>query len=284
MVETTYHIPNAPQIALLADLHGRPYDHVIASVAAHRPELIAIAGDILYGSHPEDDVSPLTTQENVLPFLQSCAAIAPTFLSLGNHEWMLDGDDIERIRATGVVVLDNDYQTISIDGRKVVVGGLTSSYVTDYRRFLASLDDQERASTRYPKKETSEELKGLRTASERLPDTAWLEEFTADSPDAFHVVISHHPEYFPLVPDSINLVLSGHTHNGQIAYYSFRRHRWQGLWAPGQGWLPKYSKGVYEGKRLVVSAGLANTARVPRICNPTGLRRIRCGLHIFRDR
>jgi len=47
MVETTYHIPNAPRIALLADLHGRPYDHVIASVRAHRPELIAIAGDIL---------------------------------------------------------------------------------------------------------------------------------------------------------------------------------------------------------------------------------------------
>ena len=75
-------------------------------------------------------------------------------------------------------------------------------------------------------------------------------------------------EYFPLIPDSVNLVLRGHIHNAQIAYYSFRRHRWQGLWAPGQGWLPKYTKGVYEG-RLVVSAGLSNTARVPRICNPT---------------
>lgn len=269
MVETTYHIPNAPRIALLADLHGRPYDHVIASVRAHRPELIAIAGDILYGSHPEDDVSPLTTQENVLPFLSGCAALAPTFLSLGNHEWMLDDADLAAISSTGVAILDNCWVERVADGRKVVIGGLTSSYVLSYRRYLATLDDQERASTRYPKKETSEGLKGLRTASERLPDTAWLGDFAAADPDAFHVVISHHPEYFPLVPDSINLVLSGHTHNGQIAYYSFRRHHWQGLWAPGQGWLPKYSKGVYEGKRLVVSAGLANTARVPRICNPT---------------
>jgi len=74
MVETVYRIPGAPRLALLADLHGRPYDHVIASVRAHRPELIAIAGDILYGSHPVDDKSPLDTQELVLPFLSASAS------------------------------------------------------------------------------------------------------------------------------------------------------------------------------------------------------------------
>ena len=268
MVETTYHIPNAPRLALLADLHGRPYEHVIASVRAHRPELICIAGDILYGSHPEDDVSPLTTQELVLPFLQSCAAIAPTFMSLGNHEWMLTSSDLDRISSTGVTVLDNDYQTISIDGQKVVIAGLTSAYVTDYRRFLSTLPASVRASTRYPKKETSEGLKGLRTAAERLPDTAWLRSFAAASPDAFHVVISHHPEYYPLIPASVNLVLSGHAHGGQWAYYSIRRRRMCGVFAPGQGFWPRWTRGVYE-NRLVVSAGLSNTARVPRICNPT---------------
>ena len=30
---------------------------------------LCVVGDILYGSHPEDDRSPLDTQENVLPFL-----------------------------------------------------------------------------------------------------------------------------------------------------------------------------------------------------------------------
>ena len=263
MVETTYHIPNAPRLALLADLHGRPYDHVIASVRAHGPELICIAGDILYGSHPEDDVSPLTTQELVLPFLQSCAAIAPTFLALGNHEWMLLPSDLERISSTGVTVLDNTWT----EWNGVVIAGLTSAYVTDYRRFLATLDDQERARVRYPKKETSEGLKGLRTASERLPDTAWLRSFAAASPDAFHVVISHHPEYYPLIPASVNLVLSGHAHGGQWAYYSIRRRRMCGVFAPGQGFWPRWTRGVYE-NRLVVSAGLSNTARVPRICNP----------------
>lgn len=148
-----------------------------------------------------------------------------------------------------------------MDGRKVVIAGLTSGYVMDYRRFLATLDEQERAVVRYPKKETSEGLKGLRTASERLPDTAWLKYFAAASPDAFHVVISHHPEYLPLVPPSVDLVLSGHAHGGQWRVFS------HGVWCPGQGLWPKYTKGVYEG-RLVVSAGLSNTAKVPRIFNP----------------
>lgn len=45
-----------------------------------------------------------------------------------------------------------------------------------------------------------------------------------------------------------------------------------GLYAPGQGFFPKYTKGVWTGNNgsLVISAGLSNTsAVVPRILNPT---------------
>lgn len=86
MVETVYMIPGAPRLALLADLHGRNPAPVLQSLRRHPVSLICIVGDILYGSHPEGDRSPLETQSNVLPFLSGCAAIAPTFLSLGNHE------------------------------------------------------------------------------------------------------------------------------------------------------------------------------------------------------
>ena len=263
MVETIYKIPGAPRIALLADLHGRDPAPVLSSVRRYAPSLIAITGDILYGSHPEGDVSPLVPQTNVLPFLSSCASLAPTYFSLGNHEQMLDHRDIKEIEKTGVVVLDNAWREVEADGKAVVIGGLTSGYVTDYRRFRATQDGKER----YPKKENLSGIGGAVTASQHIPDTAWLDDFSATSPSSIHIALSHHPEYFPLIPPTIDLVLSGHTHNGQIAYYSFRRHRWTGLWAPGQGWLPKYSKGVYEGK-LVVSAGLANTASVPRLFNP----------------
>lgn len=261
MVVTIYKSPGAPRIALLADLHGRPYDHIISSLQAHRPSLACVVGDILYGSHPEGDRSPLETQENVLPFLSGCAAVAPTFLSLGNHEWMLDEEDMERIATTGVVVLDNCW--VERDG--LVIGGLTSGYVTDYRRFRATQSGTER----YPRKEDLSGIGGAVTASQHVPDTDWLEDFTAASPGDAHILLSHHPEYWPDIKEKkIDLMLSGHAHGGQWAYYSFRRKRMCGVWCPGQGFLPRWTRGVYEG-RLVVSAGLSNTARIPRICNPT---------------
>ena len=42
----------------------------------------------------------------------------------------------------------------------------------------------------------------------------------------------------------------------------------RGIFAPGQGLLPKYHHGVYDG-RLVVSAGCSNTASIPRWGNET---------------
>ena len=257
MVETVYRIPGFPRLALLADLHGRPYSRVISSVADHHPSLICITGDILYGSHPLNDKSPLETQENVLPFLTGCAAIAPTFLSLGNHEWMLDQDDLEEIKKTGVVALDNRW--VEHDG--VVIGGLTSGYVTDYRRFVATLDPAERARARYPRKENLSGIGGAVTASQHKPETAWLEDF-AVAP-GYHILLSHHPEYFPLIPEEVELILSGHAHGGQWRFFG------HGVWCPGQGFWGKWTRGVYEEKRLVVSSGLANTTSVPRLFNPT---------------
>ena len=48
MRETFY--PGVVSLALLSDLHARPYENVIRSLQRHKPELIAITGDIVYGS------------------------------------------------------------------------------------------------------------------------------------------------------------------------------------------------------------------------------------------
>ena len=75
----------------------------------------------------------------------------------------------------------------------------------------------------------------------------------------------HHPEYYEWYPiiKSADLVLSGHAHGGQWRFFG------RGVYAPGQGLWPKYTKGVYDG-RLVVSAGCSNsTTPVPRLFNPS---------------
>ena len=96
-----------------------------------------------------DDESPLVTQANVMPFLAACTSIAPTYLSLGNHEQMLDAEDITDIRQTGVVVLDNEWKELILEGRKIVIGGLSSEYVTEYQEYRKG-----QHGARYPKKES----------------------------------------------------------------------------------------------------------------------------------
>ena len=258
MTESFYNVSGAPFLALLSDLHGRDYHPAIKSLNRRKPELICVTGDLIYGTMPENDVSPLHAQPNALELLRASASLAPTYVSLGNHEWMLDEEDLDEMRDTGAIVLDNAW--IERDG--LVIGGLTSGYVMRYRRSLSERTEEERAGHRYPSRKGLVEI--VKTAAEiimdRMPDDDWLVEY-AKVP-GFHVLLSHHPEYRQLVPMEVELMLSGHAHGGQWRLLG------QGCYAPGQGVWPKLTKGVYDG-RLVVSAGLSNTAPVPRFFNPT---------------
>ena len=167
-------------------------------------------------------------------------------MGLGNHEWFLSQSDIQRIKDLGVVVLDNEYVECSVGGETVSIGGLTSAHVLEYRIYGLPSDFQKPA------------RKAVRGAGKPSPSISWLERFTRVS--GYRLLISHHPEYFDLIP-TVDLLLSGHAHGGQIRLFH------HGLFAPGQGILPTYTKGVYG--RMVVSAGLTNTTWVPRINNPT---------------
>lgn len=84
--------------------------------------------------------------------------------------------------------------------------------------------------------------------------------------DGFKLLLCHHPEYYDvhLRPYKIDLILSGHAHGGQWRLFD------QGVYAPGQGVLPKYTSGLYE-ERLLVGRGLGNHHIVPRINNPREL-------------
>ena len=244
MIESTYIIQGAPHLALLSDMHSRPYQDVVASLKGNKPDIICITGDIIYGIWPDDNISPLVSQTYVLPFLERCADVAPTYLSLGNHEQALDQDDLDKIGKTGVIVLDNGW----VKKGEWVIGGLTSAYVTDYRRAKPK-----NSSDRYPR------LQHIKL--ERKPETEWLREYASVA--GYHILLSHHPEYYPLVSGKVQLMLSGHAHGGQIRLFN------RGLFAPGQGWFPKWTKGVYD-HHLIVSAGLSNTASpIPRLFNPT---------------
>lgn len=246
MQETVYKLNTLVSICLLTDLHERDFSF-LSNVRDHQPDMITITGDVLHG-YTTDGNSLIA--DRMIPFLSACAGIAPTFFSLGNHEWMIHPDDIEAITASGVTVLDNNW----VDWNGLCIGGLTSAAVTEYRRFRTGSDH------RYPewdvRRSRLEEL-----VEPSLPDLDWLDEFS--SQPGFKILLTHHPEYWSLIKDyDIDLALAGHAHGGQIRIFG------QGLFAPGQGFLPKLTSGVHDG-RFVISRGLSNTASIiPRLFNP----------------
>lgn len=73
----------------------------------------------------------------------------------------------------------------------------------------------------------------------------------------YQVVLSHRPELMDVYArQGFDLVLTGHAHGGQ-----FRLPFIGGLWAPHQGFLPKYDSGTHiQGDTtMVVSRGLGNS-------------------------
>ncbi len=255
MQERFYSLPGpAPcRIALLADLHNRPCEEALASLRARRPALICVAGDFVHGFIPRGDpaVAKVEDSAQVLPFLRACAALAPCFVSLGNHEWMLDEGDLALVRETGVTLLDNAWTRHGA----FVIGGLSSGRVKAYREYRAAVPGEARYVHWWPK---------TREANAYRPDSEWLRDYAAEP--AFKLLLCHHPEYWPerIRALPIELTLSGHAHGGQIRLFG------RGLYAPGQGLFPRYTEGLHEG-RLIVSRGLANTVVLPRVNNPPEL-------------
>ena len=218
-------------VALATDLHGRDGDGVVREIGREGADLIAVAGDVA-GKSDQGRNGPLS---NSVSFLRNCSAIAPTFLSLGNHEADLSPAELDALLGSGATVLDNSF----VRTGELTVGGLTSGYFN--------------------------ERPGRRLRETPAPDADFVRRLSREK--GFRVLLCHHPEYYPgLLRDAgIDLILSGHAHGGQWRLFG------RGLFAPGQGILPRYTSGVHDG-RLVISRGLANTLfPVPRLFNPTEL-------------
>lgn len=169
--------------------------------------------------------------EAAMDFAGKAADIAPVYFVSGNHEWLSGRYDelCERLKNAGVVVLDNSHIALEKDRDIIELLGLKDPTFEGEAVF-------------------TEELARL-----------------AEETSGFRILLSHHPEYIDTyAANGINLVLSGHAHGGQI-----RLPFIGGLFAPGQGWFPKYTSGLYEvgNTSLVVSRGLGNSVFPLRVFN-----------------
>lgn len=167
-----------------------------------------------------------------LAFVRDAAAIAPCFYVPGNHESRLPQYPLlaSGLKKRGVTIPDDRAVFISRGGSQIQLLGLADP------GFPGGQERMERA-------------------LERICSGDW-----------FRLLLSHRPEYFPMYSRfGIDLTLSGHAHGGQVRLPGIG-----GLFAPGQGFFPKWDGGIYQngGSTLAVSRGLGNSAAPLRIHNP----------------
>ena len=224
------------RIVLIADLHNHIYGQgqskLVELIRNQNPDIIALAGDIA------DDEAPLQGTEMLL---EGIKGLAPVYYVSGNHEYW--SNDIRRIkeaiRQYDVAVLENGYDTITVNSSAIIIAGV---------------DDPE-------------------VVKDEKPGSDWEEAFFGafsglrNEPEYYKVLLSHRPELVEIYQASaFDLVLSGHAHGGQVRIPFILN----GLYSPNQGWFPKYAGGMYDHGSLthIVSRGLSFNPRLPRIFNP----------------
>lgn len=234
-------------------LYPRQINHVtVRSPRIQTPLRLAVVADLHDGPF-EDALEELAKCDAILivgdlvdrhsggyqqgvRFLQAAPELAPTFYAIGNHERKHPHREeywrhVEKGRVT---VLDDCF--VHFGG--IVLGGLSS--------------------VRVGEKEHGLQLQLV----EKKP---FLRAMAAQ--EGFKLLMCHHPEYFAdsVLNRDIDLTLAGHAHGGQI------RLGKQGIYAPGQGLLPKMTSGFYHDGRLLVSRGMTNATWAPRIHCPCEL-------------
>lgn len=225
-------------IAVVADLHAcEPWmdldrvNGIVQRTNGLGADLIVLLGDYITGHRFTTGHVPSDEWAKSLAGLKAPLGVHAI---LGNHDWWDDrtaqaaghGPIVSRraLESVGIPVYENDAVRLSKDGRSFWLAGLG-----DQLSFLHSR-------RRYP---------GRPVGVDDLTGT--LRKIPGGEPI---ILMAHEPDILPQVPERVSLVLSGHTHGGQVRLFG---------WSPivPSRFRNRYAYGhVREQCDLIVSGGL----------------------------
>jgi len=106
---------------------------------------------------------------------------------------------------------------------------------------------------------------GLSSQREGAANLTFLDEF--ERQEEFKLLMCHHPEMWRdyVRGRKIDFTVCGHAHGGQVQLFG------RGLYAPGQGFFPRLTYGLHDHGKMIISRGMTNGTRMPRINNPCEL-------------
>lgn len=234
---------------------------LLAAVRKAEPDIIVFTGDLLDRNHTDYEAS-LTAVEGLLE-------IAPVYFVNGNHELALPQECVsqmyDKMESIGVRVLMDETAVIEKDGGSLYIGGLSEEVLYE-SKMRGSAVSGEHGHSRRKVSDTDIDGDYLRGAMKKLTDEM-------DSSGLF-VLLVHEPQFFETYAgDKVNLIFAGHAHGGQI-----RLPFTEGLFAPGQGILPKMTSGIHRKMgtpgadrttetTMVISRGLGNSTFPFRVFN-----------------
>ena len=223
------------RVLQISDLHARflSDDAFWETLLAKKPDLTVFTGDTFDRHATQEDL------ERIGELVRRFSEISTVYFVGGNHE--AQADLLERAVTVaeegGAEFLSDCAVTYERDGETVTVMGLKDPKCRENPNFV-------RKTLRTQTLETLEGLSG--------------------EMDGFTLLLAHRPEDVDLYSRfDVELVLSGHTHGGQI-----RLPLLGAVFAPAQGFFPKYSAGEYRvaDTTLYVSRGLGGEHRL--LCPP----------------
>lgn len=260
------------RIVQVSDLHnkmfGKHQKKLMKKLIGLKPDLICLTGDLIYKRKPDIEAA--------LELVEQASQLAPVYFVTGNHEqWSGAFEQLEEpLRRAGAVILDNDSITLFRGGDAVSLIGLKDidfiSYDGEEDGGVTPGQRKDRLDSGLPRYSAAQKDAFERRLSE-LCRKAQLE-WPAAAPDSaaaverpYQIVLSHKPEFAEIYArQGVDLVLCGHAHGGQV-----RLPLIGGLYAPGQGALPKYTSGLYDlgSTSMVVSRGLGDSVIPMRVFN-----------------
>ncbi len=224
------------KIAVVSDIHGdtrfmpQPrIAQIVEMTNALGPDIIHLGGDL--SAQQNFAMRPLPLEVTIQTLSRLHAPLG-AFAVMGNHDWWDDratqsGDKnapeaTELLREAGIRVLSNQSQQIVVTDH-VWVSGLESQMAFEKRPgYHEGADD-------------------LKKTLRDIPS------------DALSILFAHEPDIFAELnaDDPVDLVLSGHTHGGQVRVFG------QTPVVPSK-FGSRFAHGLFQenGKTLIVSAGL----------------------------
>ena len=224
-------------VVCVADLHEKEFGpnnaRLFAAIRAANPDVIAISGDLL--------VDPPLNVEFARRFIADATKIAPVYYVSGNHEAAAPTQTeyfpfLNALEEAGATVLDGEKIELKRGATSIVIAGVADPLLERNPDYCL----------------TSQAIVAPKLRRV-LPD------------ERFALLISHRPELAELYAEyGVDLALTGHAHGGQI-----RLPFVGGLFAPNQGFFPRYDGGAYRigESTTIVSRGLGPSVFPTRLFN-----------------